>query len=88
MKKYSRKWRLDIYYAKKNESEYEKVTEEQLADKAGRSTSSQVLREANIRMEYRTIPEVKEFFKNGGKQIILTCYTNRGNVYIEAVEII
>jgi hypothetical protein len=83
-----RKWKLDIYYAEKKEITYKKITEEQFIEKVGKGISSQILREVNNRMEHKTIPEVKEFFENGGKEFVLESNTTRGNVSIQAVEII
>ena len=81
-------WKFNIYYAQKGETTCKKITEEQLFDKAGYCISAQLLQEANNRMEYKTIRAVKDFFKHGGKEIILVSHTFRGDIYIEAEEII
>lgn len=87
-------YRLEIFYQEKPGIPHIKiennnlVAHKGLSEYVGWTLADRILRKASERMMFRTTPEVNAFFEHGGRQVILADLTNRGNVYIEAVEII
>ena len=80
-------YRLEIFYQKNEGDPHEKIENNKLSNYIGLTLADSILCQVEYRMTHQTIPEVKAFFEHGGRQIISANLTNRGNVYIEAVEV-
>jgi len=86
-------YRFEIFYQEKEGTPHIKIENQNLVANKGLSEyvgwtlADRILQKATNRMMFRETPEVRAFFENGGRQVILSDMTNHGNVYIEAVEV-
>ena len=80
-------YRLDVYYQKNDGMPHEKIEAEKLYRYIGWAMAEDILQTAEERLTYQLTPEAKAFHEYGVKQVICANLTNRGNVYIEAVEV-
>ena len=81
------KYKLKAFYQPYNAIPFKKVEIDKLSNYIGLTLADMIIIKAEDRMAEKTMPEVIAFFEHGGRQIIVSSLTNRGNVSIEAVEI-
>ena len=81
------KFTLEAFYQANSGAAHMKVELSKLSDYIGQTLADYIIIEAADRITAKDLPEVKAFFEYGGRQVIVSDLTNRGNVYIEAVEI-
>ena len=81
-------YRFEVFYQSHSGVPHEKIEANNLSEYIGRVLADRIMHKASYRMSSRAIPEVDLFFKNGGRQVIVADLTNRGNVFIEAVEVV
>jgi hypothetical protein len=77
---------FEAYYQSKNGTPHQHVDLDCLYDIVGIALADSIIIKAADRMIAKKLPQVKAFFEHGGRQVIVADLTNRGNVYIEAVE--
>jgi hypothetical protein len=78
---------LDIYYQENAGKPHVKIDSHKLCEYVGWELKERIIQKVTNRMMFKTIPEIESFFKYGGRQVVATELTSRGNVYIEAVEV-
>ncbi|MDL2206554.1 hypothetical protein LJC33_06580 [Eubacteriales bacterium OttesenSCG-928-N13] len=79
---------FEAYYQSGYGQPHQKVNIEQLRSIVGHALADKAILAADDRIRNRRvdIPQVKAFFEHGGRQVIVKNLTNRGNIFIEAVE--
>jgi hypothetical protein len=77
---------LQAYYQKDRGCPHQPVALADLHEHVGYAIADRIIAKVADRMIEKTLPEVVAFFEYGGRQVVGANLTNRGNVYIEAVE--
>ena len=81
------KYCTDIFYQENEGAYHRRVSNGELRAILGWDLADRILQTAIDRVEAKSMPEVQAFFEHGGRQVILANNTNKGNVYIELVEV-
>ena len=79
-------YHLEFYYQPNEGHPHRKIFQDELVSLIGQQLFSMIWDKAHERIDERSIPEVVAFFERGGRQVIATDLTSRGNVYVELVE--